>query len=111
MTQEQIIHVGMINSFNLITERYTLDEIATSDVSYFAHVPNEDVPIDLIQLMISYFQSFEMYGHCADLMNCLNKNYNEDGTIIKNECKCAQPMITEYSKKMFCGKCKKRLMR
>jgi hypothetical protein len=111
MTQEQIIHIGMLNSFNLITERYTLDEIATSDVSYFAHVPNEDVPIDLIQLMISYFQSYEMYGYCAELMTYIKTNYNEDGTIIKHECDCAQPVITAYSKKMFCDRCKKRLMR
>ncbi len=60
MTQEQMIHVGMINSFNVITEKNTFEPIAMSEVSLFAHVPDEEVPLQLIQLMMDYFKSFEM---------------------------------------------------
>jgi hypothetical protein len=111
MTQEQLIHVGMINSFNLITERNTFEEIVTSDLSLFAHVPDQEIPLELIQLMIEYFQSFEMFEHCADLVMYLDLNYNEDGTRKQHGCECAQPVITGYSKKMFCGNCKKRLLK
>lgn len=109
MTQEQMIHVGMINSFNLITERNTLEEIATSDLSLFAHIPDEDVPLELIQLMMDYFKSYEMFEYCADLMEFIALNFNDDGTRIENGCECPQPVITKYSKKMFCGECNKRL--
>lgn len=109
MTQEQMIHIGMINSFNLLTERNTLEEIAMSDMSLFAHVPDEEAPIELVDLMIEYFQSYEMFEHCKELMDYIDDNFNEDGIRIKDGCECPQPVITDYSKKMFCGHCNKRL--
>jgi hypothetical protein len=109
MTQEQMIHIGMINSFNLLTERNTLEEIAMSDMSLFAHVPDEEAPIELVDLMIEYFQSYEMFEHCKELMDYIDDNFNEDGIRIQNRCECPQPVITDYSKKMFCGHCNKRL--
>ena len=109
MTQEQMIHVGMINSFNVITERNTFEEIAMSDLSLFAHVPDEQVPLEWIQLMMDYFKSYEMFEYCADLMEYIGLNFNDDGTRIQDGCECPQPVIKEYSKKMFCGECNKRL--
>ena len=109
MTQEQMIHVGMINSFNLITERNTLEEIGMSDVSLFAHVPDEEIPLELIQLMMDYFQSYDMFENCVDLMEYIALNYNDDGTHISNDCDCPQPTIEKYSRKMYCGKCEKRI--
>lgn len=109
MTQEQMIHIGMINSFNIITERNTLEEVASSGVSLFAHVPDEDIPLDLINLMMTYFQSFEMFEYCADLMEYIGLNYNDDGTPLRNDCECTQPAINKYSKIMYCGTCEKRL--
>jgi len=109
MTQEQMIHVGMVNSFNLITERNTLDEIAMSDVSLFAHIPDEEVPIELVELMIDYFQSYEMFENCKELMDYIDENFDEDGTRIVDECECPQPVIIDYSRKMYCGHCTKRL--
>jgi hypothetical protein len=109
MTQEQRIHVGMINSFNLITERNTLEEIASSNISLFAHLPDEEIPLELIELMMAYFQSYEMFEYCADLMEYIGSNFNDDGTRIENDCECNQPLITSYSNKTCCGNCKKRL--
>lgn len=109
MTQEQMIHIGMINSFNLLTERNTFEEIISSDVSLFAHVPDQDIPLDLIQLMMDYFQSFEMFENCVDLMEYIALNFNDDGTRIYDGCECPQPTITKYGKNMTCGVCDKKL--
>lgn len=109
MTQEQMIHVGMINSFNLLTERNTLEEIAMSDVSLFSHVPDEEVPIELVHFMIDYFQSCDMFENCVDLMEYIALNYNENGTRIANDCECPQPVIKKYKRKMYCGHCEKRI--
>ena len=111
MTQEQMIHVGMINSFNLITERNTLEEIATSDLSLFAHVPDQEIPLELIQLMMDYFESYEMFEYCVELMQYIGLNFNDDGTRKIQLCECPQPVIKNYSKKMYCGLCNLRLMK
>jgi hypothetical protein len=39
----------------------------------------------------------------------MEENFNMDGTRKEIGCECTQPLITEYSRKMFCGNCKKRL--
>lgn len=109
MTQEQIIHVSMINSFNVITGRNTFEEIIRSDVSVFAHSPDEDIPLELLELMIDYFASFEMFEKCSELIDYKNENYNTDGTIKYNGCECILPEITDYSRNMCCGHCNKRL--
>lgn len=111
MTQEQMIHIGMINSFNVITERNTVEEIASSDLSLFAHLPDKDIPLDFIRLMVDYFQSFEMFEHCIDLMDYIKLNFNDDGTRKIEGCECPQPTIESYSKKMYCGNCNKRLIK
>jgi hypothetical protein len=109
MTQEQTIHVGVINSFNLITERNSFEEIVESDLSLFAHNPNTDPSIDVINFMIDYFKSYEMFENCVELMKYLKENYDDNGDFIFKECECQLPLITEYSEKMYCGECGKRL--
>lgn len=104
-----MIHIGMINSFNVITERNTVEEIATSDLSLFAHAPDQEIPLELIQLMMDYFQSFDMFENCIDLMEFIALNFNDDGTRIANDCECPQPSIGKYGKKMHCTICDKRL--
>lgn len=111
MTEEQLIHIGMINSFNILTERNTFDEIVTSEMSYIAHLPQDPVDIELVRMMVDYFESYEMFEHCSELIGYINKNYDSNGKAIKHGCECPQPVITEYSSKMFCGKCNKRLVR
>jgi hypothetical protein len=109
MTQEQMIHIGMINSFNIITGRNTLDEIIKSDVNIFSHAPDEDPPFELVQLMIEYFSSFEMFEKCIELTLYLEDNFNQEGLPKEERCECILPVIQEYSRKMYCGKCSKRL--
>jgi len=109
MTQEQMIHIGMINSFNVITGKNTMQEILNSDVSLFAHAPDEDPPFELFEMMIDYFSAFEMFEKCVEIVLVMEENFNRDGTRKEIGCECTQPLITEYSRKMFCGNCKKRL--
>ena len=106
-----MIHIGMVNSFNVITEKNTFEEIVSSDVSLLAHIPENDVPLELIKLMVEYFKSYEMFEHCIELVEYMSLNYNKDGTaiVIIESCECPQPLIVDYSKKMFCGNCDKRL--
>lgn len=109
MTQEQMIHVSMINSFNVITGRNTFDEIINSDVNVFAHPPDEDPSYDLLQFMIEYFSSFDMFEKCAELTEYVVENYNQDGTSKVEMCECILPEIKTYTKKMHCNHCGKRL--
>jgi hypothetical protein len=111
MKQEQIIHIGMINSFNVITGRNTYDEIINSDVNVFAHAPDEEPPFELIKLMIEYFSSFEMFEKCIELTLYLEDNFNQDGSSREEKCECILPVIQGYSKKMYCKNCNKRLKR
>lgn len=109
MTKEQAIYVGMINSYNLITDRATFEEIILSGLSVFAHHPDEEIDKENIELMIRYFQSLEMFEYCAELKEHISKNYDSEGNPITNECECEFPMIKKYTYKIKCSNCKKRI--
>lgn len=108
MTQTQIIHIGMINSFNLITERNTFEEIVESNLTFFAHSPEQDVSLKSLHQMVRYFESIEMYDHCSELLDYINLNFDDKGKDI-GSCECDYPVIKKYSKKSSCGFCFKRL--
>jgi hypothetical protein len=109
MNKQQALHVGMINSFNLITGRTTLDEVVHSGIGVFAHVPDEEVDMENIKLIIIYFQDRDMFEHCIELVDYLNENFNKDGTSKEEDCSCEFPEIKTYSSKMKCSTCNKRL--
>lgn len=109
MTQEQLIHIGMINSFNVITGRNNAEEIMGSSVSLFAHIPDDDPPFELLEMMIEYFTAFEMFEKCFELALVMEEMYTPDGRRKEHICECTQPEIVEYSRNMTCGKCKKKL--
>lgn len=111
MTESQRIHIAMINSYNVITETFTFDEIMDSGVPMFSHIPDEEVSIEAINFIIYYFQQQEMYEHCVALTEYMDKNFNKDGTSKIESCDCECPEISEYTKKMKCAKCDKRLIK
>lgn len=96
----------MINSYNLITGRATLDQIIDSGVSFFAHVPDEDITENSLELLIWYFQEHEMFEKCAELKKLQAEMFNDDGTIKQVTCSCEYPLINTYTKRLRCGKCK-----
>jgi hypothetical protein len=109
MTQEQMIHIGMINSFNVITGRNTIEEIISSDVNLFAHAPDQEPPFELLEMMIEYFSAFEMFEKCIELNLIMNEQFTPDGKPREEVCECTTPEIKEYSRKMYCQTCNKRL--
>lgn len=111
MTEQQKIHVAMLNSYNVITETFTIDEIMDSGVPLFSHIPDEEVSIENINFILYYFQQQEMYEHCVALTDYIEKNFNKDGSSKAEVCECEYPEISEYTKKMKCAKCNKRLIK
>jgi len=109
MNNDQAVHVGMLNSFNLITGKATFMEIVDAGIGVFAHQPEEDIEVRNIEYIILYFQHHEMFEHCAELKNYIKENYNDDGSPKPNDCECECPEITEYTTPMYCSKCNKRL--
>jgi hypothetical protein len=110
MTKQQALHVGMINSFNIITEQATFEQVLNSGIDVFAHAPHGN-EVDYIKVMINYFEEHEMYYHCAALQKHIDETYLSDGTRKEKECECDFPEIKEYTTKMKCGACNKRLFR
>ena len=111
MNKKQTIHVGMINSYNLLMDKVSLDTIVQSGLGVFAHVPDEEPRLDDIELMIVYFQDKEMFEMCSGLVKYIEINYNENGTLKGEECDCDYPSIKEYSRGMRCTACDKRIRR
>lgn len=110
MTRQQTVHIGMINSFNVITGVATIEQVVNSGIGILAHVPDED-ELEHIGLMVYYFQEHEMYEYCAILKKHIKDTYNEDGTRREPSCECEYPTIGEYVRKMKCLECGKSLRR
>jgi hypothetical protein len=111
MTNDQAVHIGMLNSFNLITEVATYEQIMDADMGIFAHNPEDDIEYDNIKFIMLYFEQFEMFEHCAELKKYIDLNFNSDGSRKETDCECDMPEIKEYTLKMKCFKCDKRLRR
>lgn len=111
MNKDQSVHIGMLNSFNLITGKATFEEIIMSGVGMFAHIPDEDIGVKDLDFMIVYFQNIDMFEHCAELLDYRNQNFNVDGTTKEQECECEFPEIKQYTLRVKCSICDKRLKR
>lgn len=103
------MHVGMINSYNLLMDKVSIDTVVQSGLGVFAHVPDEEPKLDDIEMMIIYFQDRDMFEICSDLVKYIEENYEENGNLKGDECECEYPEIKEYSRKMKCAACNKRL--
>jgi len=110
METHQALHVGMINSYNVIIGNATYDEVLNANIGIFAHDPNE-YNADVLKTLIAYFQEVEMYEHCAELMRLYEQDYNPDGTLKDELCNCDMPLIEKYTRKVMCGSCGKRIIR
>jgi len=111
MTEEQKIHIAMINSYRYLVGDVELDDILNSDIPFLAHPPDQDTTTDILEFMIYYFQSHEMFEYCAKLKEFFNENFYEDGSPKSNSCECPLPEIKEYSFKTMCNRCNKKIIR
>jgi hypothetical protein len=110
MNKDQKVHIAMINSFNVITGKASLEDVLDSGITLLAHAPADDLDYRNIELIILYFESVEMFEHCSILKEYLAENYNEDKTIKYNGCECDMPDIQEYTDKVKCSVCNKRII-
>ena len=111
MNNTQAVHVGMLNSFNLIMKNATFSDIIDAGVGVFAHIPDEDVELSDLDLMILYFQEHDMFEHCAELLSYAKDNFNDDGSSKIEDCECEIPYIKKYVPNLKCDVCNKRLRR
>jgi hypothetical protein len=105
MTENQILHLSMINSYNLIIGNASFDEIMDSDINFFAHNPTKTIESSTFQLIIWYFQDKEMFEYCAELNRVYNEMYNEDGSIKQTPCRCEYPEVKTYTPRVVCSIC------
>lgn len=104
-----MIHLGFLNSYNLLTGNTSIEDIVKSGAGIFSYPPDEDAPLEAIELMIFYFKEMEMYDKCAVLQKYIEKNYNKEGKFIEKKCECDYPEIDEYIPKVKCSICNLRL--
>lgn len=103
------MHVGMMNSYNILMDKVSLDTVVQSGVGIFAHVPDDEPMLDDIEMMIIYFQDHDMFEICSELVKYIEENYNQNGSLKGEQCDCQYPTLKEYTRKMKCGTCNKRL--
>jgi hypothetical protein len=99
----------MINSYNLITGKAKIEEIIYTGVGVFNINPNNDISEEDLDDMLSYFESVDMFEHCAEIANYKQKEFNPDGSYVQSSCECDMPLIESYSLFISCGQCKGRI--
>jgi hypothetical protein len=111
MTNEQKIHISMINSYNVITGRFKLEDIIGSGIGLFCHSPEEKDAMESIEFMVKYFKELEMYEKCAELNKYIAETFNSDGTYKEQLCECIYPEIETYSPTIKCSVCSLKIKR
>ena len=113
MTDEQYVHVAMLNSFNIVTGRIAMEDLLYSGLNMVVHVPSEDIEEDKLLIMISYFENEEMYEECFELRKIYDERFGEiviPKPVVKNICECKKPTILKYSRSVRCGTCNKQII-
>jgi hypothetical protein len=110
MNTQQTIHLAMINSYNVILGHATVDEVLEAGIGVFTHIPDEDIDLEVVQVMLLYFQEVEMYEHCSSLVDYIKDNWNEDGTRKMIYCECDYPSFDKYEAEIKCNKCNKPIL-
>jgi hypothetical protein len=111
MNQHQAVHIGMINSYNVLINGAKIEHIILSGIGVFAHSEYEEDSKISIEFMIEYFKSLEMYEKCAGLQCYIDENFNDDGTFKNLLCSCEYPDIEKYDPIPKCSLCKLKIKR
>lgn len=101
----------MINSYNVITNKATVEEVINSGIGIFCHSPKEEDGMESIDFMIKYFKNLEMYEKCSDLKKYINETFNSDGTYKDDLCECSYPEIESYTPIVKCSICNLKIKR
>jgi len=86
----QHLHEAMMNSFNIITNKMTYNDLFKKERSFLVHVPDEPVTDEDLEMMIVYFEHMEMYEECAELKAILDDLEEEEE---EDSCSCKNPKI------------------
>lgn len=112
MKQKQLIHIAMLNSYNVITGKIDEHIVMETAIPMFAHVPNEDLPEKNLTSIIKYFESLEMYEECEELKKEYDLRFDSSGEPRDELCECEYPTILKYNwEQTRCGICKNLLER
>lgn len=105
----QMTHIGMVNTYNIVLGNATHEEIKAAGLNVLLYDPDEEVTLKLLEFMVKYFSSLEMYEECVNLNEYMRDKFNEDGTLknVIEYCECEYPKIGKYKKPMICGECEK----
>jgi hypothetical protein len=101
----------MINSYNVITNKVTVEDITNSGIGIFCHSIEEKDGMESIEFMIKYFQNLEMYEKCSDLKEYIKDTFNTDGTYKDSLCECSYPEIESYTPIVKCSICNLKIKR
>jgi len=113
ISKEEELYYAMLNTFNVLTNKLTYDDIFESETGQFLLVePHINITFNHINDMIGYFESKEMYENCAALLHIRKEDYNDDGTTRENipKCKCKIPEVLVYSIYSRCQNCGLRII-
>lgn len=76
--EDLIVKAAFNNSFNVITKRKTFDQILEGKTlngisAVMAHNPDEEMPTESLENMMTYFVETEEYEKCAEIRDLINK--------------------------------------
>jgi hypothetical protein len=111
MTEQQKIHVAMINSFNVITGKATIDDVLDSNVALFSHDFNEELQYDNLMFILKYFEQIEMFDKCSEFMVFIDSTFDRKGKHKEKACECPYPDIKSYGLKTKCDTCNRKIRR
>lgn len=111
MKDKQLIHISMLNSYNVLVGNASIEDIVSSGIGVFSHSIYEEDALESIEFMIFYFEENEMYDKCAKLKKYIEENFNEDGTFKREFCDCELPEIKTYTMNVKCEICKKSIQK
>lgn len=105
-------YFAMVNTFNVLTNKTTYDDVFSSNIGYVYVEPHKDIGFNHINEMINYFEGLEMYENCAELLFIRREDFNDDGTKKPNapKCECIHPKVSVYSLYSRCGTCNLRIL-
>ena len=79
MTEQQKIHIAMINSYNVIVGNVDIDDVLDSNVSLFSHDFEEELQYDNMVFILKYFEQIEMFDKCIILSAFIDKTFDKTG--------------------------------
>ena len=111
MSNSKTVHIGMINSYNVLVKNFDIQRIVLSGIGFFAHSESEKDAKISVEFMVKYFQDIEMYEKCSALQKYIKKTFDEEGKFKEQLCDCEYPDIEKYNPIPKCSLCNMRIRR